>query len=120
MAIVGDEDGHWLISRIEELRSLDQTVRTGRRMCFSFLKEGGEAVISHAKHFDAVVAIDMPAGSFVAKENGDDFDTWVFRVDNGYSGADRRYFDVAYREISTGDYLLYLLSRSPGVSGRRS
>lgn len=118
-AIVGDVDGHWLITEIEKLRHSDHSVRTGKVMCFSFLVEGKEAVLSQLRNSDSVTAIEMPASSIVRKADGDSFDTWVFRVENGYSGADEEYIEVAYRELETGDYLLYLREYHPSrVSSR--
>ena len=108
--IIGDVDGHWLIRQLETLWRADYPVRTERAMRFSFLAEGKEAVLSQLSAVDTAVSIEMPAGSIVRKVAGADFDSWVFQVDNGYNGADREWFAVAYRAIETGDHLLYLKS----------
>lgn len=111
--IIGDSDGHWLIATLETMWRRDNPVRTGRAMRFSFLAEGTEAVVSQLNLLEAAAAIQMPAGSIVRKIEGHDLDTWRFRVDNGYSGSDRECFDVAYRQIETGDHLLYLKRHYP-------
>lgn len=117
--IIGDSDGHWLITTLEAMWHRDNPVRTGRTMRFSFLAEGTEAVVSQLNQLESAAAIEMPAGSIVRKIEGYDLDTWQFRVDNGYSGSDRECFDVAYRRIETGDHLLYLKRYYPArVSSR--
>lgn len=111
--IIGDVDGAWLIGVIESLWHADYKVRSGEARCFRFLADGKEAVLSQLSNFDSASAIEMPASSIIRKVEGHDFDTWVFRVYDGYEGVDGEHFDVAYREIETGDHLLYLKSHYP-------
>ena len=108
LSIIGDEDGFWLSQRIEELRSRAATIRSGRPMRFSFLGDSGEAVLPQLEASDAGIVIGMPAGCIIRRHKGEDFDTWVFRVENGLSGNDREYFDLGYRKIAVDAYLLYL------------
>lgn len=113
LSIIGDEDGFWLIHRIEELRSRDATIRSGRAMRFSFLDDSGEAVLPQLEVSEAGIVIAMPAGCIIRRHEGNDFETWIFRVDNGLSGRDREYFDLAYRKIAIDAYLLYLKAHCP-------
>lgn len=112
--IVGDADGHWLITTIEMLWRADHPVRTGRTMRFSFLAEGTEAVLNQLGQSESATTIEMPPGSIVRKIDGHDFASWLFRIDNGNAGVDRECIDVAYRHIETGDHLLYLKRHCPG------
>ncbi len=112
--IVGDEDAHWLIRRVEELqrRRGAGVVRSGATRTFQFLGEDAEAVLY--SETSTYMVIEMPAGSIVSKLEGTGFRTWVFRVDNGLSGSDREYFDLEYRKIATDAHMLSLKTRGFG------
>lgn len=108
LTIVGDQDGFWLSQRIEELQTRSGTIRSGRAMEFSFLSDEGEAVLPQIHVTDAGKVIAMPAGSIVCRHGGDDYESWVFRVHNGFWGAESESFDLAYRKIAIDAHMLYL------------
>ena len=115
--IVGDTDGHWLITTIESMWNDDRPIRTDRTMRFGFLADGTEAVLGQLNRYDTAAEIEMPAGSIVRKVGGSDLATWQFRIEDGNEGVDQEWFDVAYRDTGTGDFLLYLVTHH--VAGER-
>ena len=107
-AIVGDSDGHWLSKQVEALHDTNGVIRSGEVRSYRFLSDDEEVVLSKMNELDSDSIIEMPAGSIVSRVEGDDYRTWVFRVDNGLSGKDREYFDLAYRKLAPDAHLLYL------------
>ena len=106
--IVGDIDGHWLSRQIEILHDTNGVIRSGEARSYRFLSDDEEILLNQISETDPDSIIEMPAGSIVSRIEGDGYRTWVFRVDNGLSGNDREYFDLAYRKLAPDAHLLYL------------
>lgn len=111
--IVGDEDGYWLSRQIESLHTVNGVIRSGEVRSYRFLSDDEEIVLNQPKEPESDSIIEMPAGSIIRRTEGDGYPTWVFRVDNGLSGKDWEYFDLAYRTLAPDAHLLYLIERYP-------
>jgi hypothetical protein len=121
--IVGDDDAHWLIRQIELIRRRRQVVPIDIPRQFHFLSADAEVVLNHMTDPKTYSVIEMPAGGTISKQAGTGFRDWVFRVSNGLEGADREYFDLAYRQVAKRSHVLYLKTHRRGdsaLSGRRA
>ena len=121
--ILGDEDAHYLIRELKQLRSTGTIVRLHGARRFHFLSDDAEVVLNQQGDPDSYQVVDMPSGSCLRKIEGSSYKSAVFRIDNGLSGAERETVDLAFRKVDSGDYLLYLKARKRGErvsSGRRA
>jgi hypothetical protein len=111
--IMGDEHGHWLTEQIQRLHVDDTMLQTHQPKRFSFLGDDGEAVLADIESSRAGLVILMPSGCKVYRVHGNDFSSWLFCVEEFAGGNRRRSFNVAYRRIDSGAYLLYLRDYLP-------